>query len=387
MSNIPSSPLAPGPSPLPVGFCSSPRFVLHRNAPQHPERPDRIRAIHRAVRVAGMIDSPDPFPDFSINLGPLDGRGLKLLDLEPTPAIESQPEKEQCPPYSSAIESQPEKEQCPPYSSKRSSVPLISWVESVHTRQHVEFVRHVCEVGGGVLDQGDTRVVQESYEVALLAVGAVLRCCDAVMSGQVRRAFAAVRPPGHHAEPDRSMGFCLFSNVAIGARYLQRHHGLERIAIVDFDVHHGNGTQAAFEDDPSVLFVSLHQDPRTCYPGTGYADDTGVGAGAGYTINLPFPPGADDADYLAAFDDRVIPALDAYQPDAILISAGFDAHHADPLAHVQLSESCYEEMTRRIVEIAEHHSAGRVISALEGGYELRALGRSVVRHLHGLAGG
>jgi acetoin utilization deacetylase AcuC-like enzyme len=144
------------------------------------------------------------------------------------------------------------------------------WLMAVHTPEHVELVRRVCAVGGGVLDQGDTRVVRESWDTALLALGAVLRSCDAVMNGTVRRAFAAVRPPGHHAEPHRPMGFCLFSNVAIAARYLQRQHGLERIAIVDFDVHHGNGTQAAFEDDPTVLFISLHQDPRTLYPGSGH---------------------------------------------------------------------------------------------------------------------
>jgi acetoin utilization deacetylase AcuC-like enzyme len=205
------------------------------------------------------------------------------------------------------------------------------------------------------------------------------------MAGEVRRAFAAGRPPGHHAEPERAMGFCLFSNIAIGARHLQRAHGVGRVAIVDFDVHHGNGTQACFYDDPSVLFISLHQHPRTCYPGSGHDWETGTGTGAGYTINLPFQPGSDDADYLREFEQRVVPALDQFRPEVLMVSAGFDAHRDDPLAQMNLSEAGFEEMTRLLVGVAEHHCGGRVISTLEGGYNLRALARSVVRHLVALA--
>jgi acetoin utilization deacetylase AcuC-like enzyme len=200
------------------------------------------------------------------------------------------------------------------------------------------------------------------------------------MAGAVRRAFAAIRPPGHHAEPDKAMGFCLFANVAIAARYLQQHHGIGKVAIVDFDVHHGNGTQAAFAKDPSVLFISLHQDPRSCYPGTGYASEVGVGN----VLNVPMDPGSDDAAYLGAFDSCVLPAIDKFQPEFLLISAGFDAHADDPLAQISLSEECFEKMTRLLVEAAELHADGRIVSALEGGYNLRAMGRSVVRHLIGL---
>jgi acetoin utilization deacetylase AcuC-like enzyme len=331
-----------------IGFCSSPRFVDHLTGPHHPERPDRIRAIHRAVRAAKMIDSPDPFPDFQLDLGPLDAGGVKLAELTPKAAD-------------------------------------FKTILAVHPQNYIDRVLHVCEIGGGILDQGDTAVGRESCDVALLSAGSLITCADAVMRGDADRAFSAARPPGHHAEPDRPMGFCLFSNVAIAVRHVQQAYGIRKIAIVDFDVHHGNGTQACFQADPSVLFISLHQDPRTCYPGSGYPSETGVGAGEGFTLNLPFRPGAGDEQYLDAFDAKVIPKLDAFRPEVMFISAGFDAHHDDPLAQIDLSESCFEQMTRNLVAVAEAHSSGRVISALEGGYHLRALGRSAVRHLAALA--
>jgi acetoin utilization deacetylase AcuC-like enzyme len=330
-----------------IGFCSSPRFIDHDTGPHHPERADRIRAIHRAVRAAGMIDSPDPFPDYQLDLGAIDGRGVKLVELTPTPAA-------------------------------------AKWVLSVHTEEYFHHVKHICELGGGVIDQGDTVVCHESCDVAMLSLGSLLTCVDAVMTGKVQRAFSAARPPGHHAEPDRAMGFCLFSNVAIATRYLQREYAIERVAIVDFDVHHGNGTQACLEDDPHKLFISMHQHPRTCYPGSGYEYETGAGPGEGKVVNLSFPPGAGDDDYLSAMENIVIPRLDDFRPQVLLISAGFDAHHEDPLAQIELSEECYEQMTRMLCDIAKRHADGRVVSALEGGYNLRALGRSVVRHLIGL---
>ncbi|MGD0461348.1 MAG: histone deacetylase [Tepidisphaeraceae bacterium] len=327
-----------------LGFCSSPQFVEHFTGELHPERPDRIRAIHLAVRQAGLIASPNPFPDFSLDLQLKSLGGPKLVEILPTSADEAE-------------------------------------LELIHSPRLIEHVKHVCEVGGGVLDQGDTPVSPRSFDIALLSCGAVLSCCDAVIDGSVRRAFAAVRPPGHHAEPDRSMGFCLFSNVAIAARYLQRRHGVGHVAIVDFDAHHGNGTQAAFEDDPSVLFISTHQHPSTCYPGSGYEWEVGEGAGRGSTLNIPLMPGAGDEQYIAAFESKVIPKLDHFKPEVLLISAGFDAHQDDPLADMEVSEMGFEAMTRMLVSAADVHCKGRVISALEGGYHLRALGRSVVRHL------
>jgi acetoin utilization deacetylase AcuC-like enzyme len=334
-----------------VGFCSSPVFVEHQTGPHHPERPDRLRAVARAVRQAGLVKSADPFPEFEFDsqIRPVSEAGAGVVELEPSLVDERV-------------------------------------LELVHPARHIERVRRVCEMGGGVVDQGDTVVGPRSFEVAMQAVGAVLRSAEAVMRGEVGRSFAAVRPPGHHAEPDRAMGFCLFSNIAIAARYLQKQHDVGRIAIVDFDVHHGNGTQAAFEEDPTVLFISLHQHPRTIYPGTGYDWEEGVGHGRGLTLNIPMAPTSDDDAYLRAMEERVMPKLDRFRPEVLLISAGFDAHHEDPLAHIDLSEEGFEQMTRMLVEMAGTHSGGRVVSVLEGGYNLRALGRSVVRHLVGLGG-
>jgi acetoin utilization deacetylase AcuC-like enzyme len=329
-----------------VGFCTSPRFVEHDTGPHHPERPDRIRAICRAVREAGLVNSPDPFPDFSIELGLMPRAAGPLLELTPVPADEAT-------------------------------------VRLVHSFEHIERVRRACETSQ-TLDGGDTVVGPLSFEIAMLSLGSAITAADAVLRGDVRRAFSAGRPPGHHAEPDRAMGFCLFSNIAVVARHLQHSFGLQKIAIIDFDVHHGNGTQACVQDDPSIRFVSLHQDPTTCYPGTGFFWETGVGPGRGFTTNIPFHPGAGDADYLAAIDEKVIPALDAFQPEIILLSAGFDAHRDDPLAQINLSEDGFAQITRRLVDVANRHCGGRMVSLLEGGYNLVALGKSVVRHLEGM---
>lgn len=330
-----------------IGFCSSARFTEHQTGPGHPERADRIRAIYRGLIEAGLLDGPGPFPDFQLDVGAIARRPGKLVSIEPEPAE-------------------------------------VRWLLTVHSPHHVEHVRRFCESGGGVIDAQDTVVGPESYEIAMLALGGVLRSCDAVMTGKVQRAFAAIRPPGHHAEAGRAMGFCLFSNIAIAARYLQRTYGIERVAVVDFDVHHCNGTQAIFEDDPSVYVISLHESPRTCYPGTGFAWEIGTGRGRGYTLNLPFDAGARDADYVRTVDARVVPELDEFRPQVLLISAGFDGHRDDPLASLNLTEEGFELMTRSLAAVADRHCEGRIVSVLEGGYDLRALARSVVHHLIGL---
>jgi acetoin utilization deacetylase AcuC-like enzyme len=222
----------------------------------------------------------------------------------------------------------------------------------------------------------DTATSPGSYEAARLAAGSLLVACDAVLAGEVHNGFALVRPPGHHAERDRSMGFCLFNNVAVAARAL-RARGLERVLIVDWDLHHGNGTQHLFEDDPDVLYVSTHQFPF--YPGTGDADEVGRGPGAGRTLNLPFPAGFGDAEYVHAFGELVVPILRQFAPDFVLLSAGFDCDHRDPLGGMLVTPVGFGAMARACVDLAGETAGGRVVAVLEGGYDLAALVEGVDR--------
>jgi acetoin utilization deacetylase AcuC-like enzyme len=233
-----------------------------------------------------------------------------------------------------------------------------------------------------VLRTGDTALSEDSYDVALEAAGAVLEACDAVMRGQVARAFCAVRPPGHHATASRGMGFCIFNHVAIAALHLRRHHGLDRIAIVDWDVHHGNGTEAIFDSDPTVFYVSLHE--ANLYPYTGLATDRGSGAGTGTTLNLPLPHGSSGAAALAAWDEHAGPSLDAFAPQFILISAGFDARVGDPLGGLRWEDDTFAALTRRVVALADRHAHGRVVSALEGGYQPAGLASAALAHVQAL---
>lgn len=256
------------------------------------------------------------------------------------------------------------------------------WIRAVHDDAYIARAAAACKAGHSHLDSMDVAISKESYKVARLAVGAALKLADELMAGVIDNGFALVRPPGHHAENDNALGFCLFNNIAILARYLQLEYGLEKIAIIDWDVHHGNGTQHTFESDPSVLYVSTHQYPY--YPGTGAVSETGEGRGKGSVINCPMPAGATDILYERAFTEKIIPALDAFAPDAILISAGFDAHTSDPLAEIALSTDFFAWMTLRLIEIADKHAAGRVISLLEGGYNLQTLGPCISAHLTSL---
>jgi acetoin utilization deacetylase AcuC-like enzyme len=252
---------------------------------------------------------------------------------------------------------------------------------AVHTPEHLERVRTAC-ARGEPLDP-DTPVVAASWSAALHAAGGACALVDALLAGDAQTGFAALRPPGHHAEPDRAMGFCLFSNVAVAARHACAAHGVERVLVLDWDVHHGNGTQAAFYDSEDVLFVSLHRWPF--YPGTGAAAETGSGAGEGFTLNLPQAGGSGAADWIAAIDSRALPAARAYRPDLILVSAGFDAHRDDPLGGCMLDSSTFGEMAERVGALATELGvpAGAV---LEGGYDLAALADSAIATMEGLAG-
>lgn len=251
-----------------------------------------------------------------------------------------------------------------------------------HVDYHYDLVRESCEKDLGELDP-DTIISKESFQVSLMASGGVLTAIDAVVDNQVDNAFVIVRPPGHHATPTTPMGFCLFNNVAVGARYAQAKHNLERVLIVDWDVHHGNGTQDAFYSDSSVFYFSLHQYPH--YPGTGKSSETGDGIGRGYTLNAPLFANTSARDYRNIFDEALKKILGKLKPDLILISAGFDSHKEDPLGQFMLDNQDFAWMTTRLKQVAANVGHGRVISVLEGGYNLQRLGSIAADHVEALA--
>lgn len=311
-----------------TGLLMDPISKRHMTPESHPERPERFDAIKRALEQAGL----------AAKMRPIAGRAA------------SEDELAYC-----------------------------------HTGAYLRLVKRDFEVGHQVLSTGDTHIGPESFEVALHAAGGVMNAVDAVIEGRVRNAFCVVRPPGHHATPNRGMGFCIFNNVAIAARHAQRRHGVERVLIIDWDVHHGNGTQDIFYQDGSVLFFSTHQYPW--YPGTGRAEETGEGKGKGKIINSPLPAGSGSAEVGAAFRMKLLPAAENFRPDLVMISAGFDSRLGDPLGRFRLEDADFAALTRLVLEIADKHARKRVVSVLEGGYNLEGLAAAVAAHVGALATG
>lgn len=253
-----------------------------------------------------------------------------------------------------------------------------------HTREYYKTAEADVASGADKLSTGDTQISAKSFDVALRAVGGVLHAVDQVMGGKLKNAFCAVRPPGHHARPAQGMGFCLFNNIAIAARHAQKKHGAAKVLIVDWDVHHGNGTQDIFYEDGSVLFFSSHQSPW--YPFTGQLEETGAGKGRGCTLNAPLPAGSGMTEIRRAFLDRLIPAADKFKPDLVMISAGFDSRENDPLGQFTLKDDDFVALTKMLMKFADENCGSRLVSVLEGGYNLAGLARAVSAHVRTLAG-
>ncbi len=255
-------------------------------------------------------------------------------------------------------------------------------ISACHKRDYFDLAKKEITGGSHLLSTGDTHVCGDTFNVALKATGGVLNAVDAVFEKKAKNAFCAVRPPGHHATPNKGMGFCVFNSIAVGARYAQKKHGAERVAIVDWDVHHGNGTQDIFYDDGSVFFFSTHQSPW--YPGTGHLNETGAGKGEGKTMNAPLAAGADMDDVGGAFKERFLKTMTEFKPDLVMISAGFDSRAGDPLGGFLLKDPDFADLTKMMMELAEKCAAGRVVSVLEGGYNVEGLAKAVTSHVETL---
>lgn len=312
-----------------TGFVFDDKYLEHVTGDWHPENSERLRAIKKGLTESGLLE--------------------RLIAIEATPANQR-------------------------------------WIEAVHHIRYIMRFREACELGMPDFDNNENAICRASYDAALYAAGGVINAIDKVMEGEVDTAFCAVRPPGHHAEVDKAMGFCYFNNVAVGARYLQRHWNIERVAILDFDVHHGNGTEHIFEADPTVFYYSIHEHPSFAYPGTGRDFDKGVGEGVGYTLNSPILPGRSDMDYRRPLTEDLVPALKNFKPQFLLLSAGFDAHVDDLMSGVNLTTNGYDFISEAIMNIANAMTDGKVVSVLEGGYNLDILPLLVENHIKHLAG-
>lgn len=256
----------------------------------------------------------------------------------------------------------------------------------IHSPEYLTRIEEACKSGQSTVDSPDVEICIDSAMVARSAVGACCNAIDLICRNQVKNAFIAARPPGHHAEKDRAMGFCLFNSASIAARYAQETYAINKVFILDWDVHHGNGTQHIFDDDPTIYYCSLHTHPAVYYPGTGYADEIGSDAGRGFTLNLPLEPNTSERDYISIFEKSVLPAFEVFNPDLLIISAGFDAHQADPIGNQLLTTESFRTLTRLTRDVADSICGGKVLSVLEGGYDTDALARSVSVHLTSLVG-
>ena len=312
---------------LHTGLLADPISKKHETGPGHPESPQRYDAIWKAVITAG-------FPS-------------RTTKLQPKTATEDD-------------------------------------VARCHHRDYIASAKLDILQKRSQLRTGDTAIGVHSWEVAMHAVGSAMAAVDAVFEKKTRNALAIVRPPGHHATADRGMGFCIFNNIAVAARYAQNKYGVKNVLIADWDVHHGNGTQDIFYSDGSVFFFSTHQYPW--YPGSGLPSESGEGAGAGRTLNCPFPAGAGMEEILGAFQHQLIPAMDKFKPELVLLSAGFDSREGDPLGRFLLTDANFGALTKLAMEIADKHAGGRLVSLLEGGYNLNGVGLAVAAHLDALAG-
>jgi acetoin utilization deacetylase AcuC-like enzyme len=311
-----------------TGFVYDERYLLHLTGNYHPESPERLLAIHKWLETSGMLG--------------------KLIPIRATRANQR-------------------------------------WIEAVHNIHYIMRFDEACISGMSEFEHADNAICRDTYEAAFFAVGGVLNAIDAVIKGEVDNAFCAVRPPGHHAEVDRAMGFCYFNNVAIGARYLQQQHGIGRVGIIDFDVHHGNGTQHIFDRDPSVFYYSIHEHPSFAYPGTGREFETGIGEGEGFTANSPVLPGRGDDDYKRLIMQDLVPAFKKFNPEFILLSSGFDAHESDMMSGTNLTTEGYDFISEVLINLVNRCSDGRVVSVLEGGYNLDVLPMLVENHIRFLA--
>ena len=313
-----------------TGFLYDERYQQHLTGNYHPEIPDRLPAVFKGVKDAGLLE--------------------KLTLIEAVPAD-------------------------------------LKWIELVHDADYVKRFESACSIGDNIFDSPDNQMCSVSYEIALLAVGGVLEATRQVMEGQLHNAFCAVRPPGHHAEVDKAMGFCYFNNVAIAARYIQKEWGIKRVGIVDFDVHHGNGTQHIFERDPTVFYYSIHQHPTFAYPGTGREFELGKDAGHGYTKNSPVLPGQGDKEYKQLLQRDLFPAFADFKPEVLLVSSGFDAHIHDNMSDIKLTTDGFTWIIEKINEMAVGYARGRLISVLEGGYSIKRLPELARNHIEVLLNG